>query len=172
MGGGMSKHEKEEAIVLALVNKTKPSYYIHNVVLTEDDIRLTTTSWRDILACVETNAFQRRKKEDPENFEYLSISLWFFDAFYNRFFETCADARHIFSGERTSGKVIENLISSAFDCGLDQVKIKEVVCKLTCENYVHGIKAAQYGAMGEALLWALDLVLGEEFDDKMKSAWT
>lgn len=44
--------------------------------------------------------------------------------------------------------------------------------ELAIRHATYGVKPADYDALGEALLWTLEQVLGEDFSPAVREAWT
>jgi nitric oxide dioxygenase len=50
--------------------------------------------------------------------------------------------------------------------------IERVITALATRHVQYGTKPQHYGTVGEALLWTLETVLGDRWDDDTRIAWT
>eukprot|EP01041_Mallomonas_annulata_P015294 gene15294-32395_t len=170
MGGVISD---QKAVVQVLVKKATPRYYIQNVVLTDDDIHITMRIWSRITKTSDDS----EDREGFNNFDCYqqSLSLQFFNAFYNHILILSTEGKFPLRtriSRETTDVIIDRFLSSSFKCIRNLSQNLEIVGARINENYSLGIKSTHYGPMGEALLWALKVVLGNEYDDNMNTAWT
>lgn len=95
------------------------------------------------------------------------------DLFYSRLFKIAPDTKHLFAADRraqekkliaTLGFIIENLHE------LDVVS--DAASALAIRHVSYGVTADQYAPVGEALLWALEQLLGNRFGPAEAAAWT
>lgn len=152
----------------------KPDFYVQNVSVTDDDIFLAKSSWDLIMSAEETVPFKERVSKKSENgFNYTSTLTWFYDAFYNQFFEICPDAKPLFHKVSmvSQGRLIAAVITSALNSFKEPSKLKEKLSENTKRHNGKGIKSEWYSKMGEALIWALEHVIGDLFDEPTKQAW-
>jgi hemoglobin-like flavoprotein len=150
-----------------------PDYYIENCIPTEDDIFHASKAWNKVMAEDNTKPFRDIKANDP-TFEYSSSLTWFYDVFYARFFELCPQAKPFFA--KTSmlaqGRLIAGVISSSLMAVKEPDQLRKRLTHMTEKHNGKGIAAVKYGFMGNALLDALDRVLGpEDFDALARLAW-
>ena len=153
------------------INQQFPSYYIRDVEITSADIEITKTSWGLIMSGVETKPFHVAKL-DP-NFKHSSLLTWFFDSFYERFFVLSPEARPMFAHISISaqGRLLAGVISSALGLLRNKDQLHKRLEAMTLKHSMKGVKASQYGTMGAALVWAMELVLGELFTEAVSTAW-
>ena len=55
---------------------------------------------------------------------------------------------------------------------MNQVELLPAIRDLSVRHVGYGVKLADYDALGEALLWALEQALGEDFTPAVREAWT
>jgi len=148
-----------------------PSYYVRGVEITVSDIEVTKSSWALIMSGVDTNPFLEAKKNP--NFQYSSLLTWFFDSFYERFFVLSPEARPMFAHISISaqGRLLAGVISSALGLLRNKDQLHSRLAAMTLKHSLKGVKASQYGTMGAALIWAMELVLGDLFTDEVSTAW-
>lgn len=65
------------------------------------------------------------------------------------------------SGIKAQGKVLVKVVTMALSLMDDEEKFNATMIKLAETHNEKGIKAAEYGIMGEALFWALRMTLGD-----------
>eukprot|EP01041_Mallomonas_annulata_P011672 gene11672-24449_t len=169
----ISGEQGEEDSVKLHMKRCQPAYFVEDVVLTEQDVKLASKAWWLLMSGENTEPFNRKKAEDEE-FHYSSSLTWFYDAFYGHFFKVCPQAQPLFANVSivSQGKLIAGLISSALESVCDSDKIKDRMRSIAVKHSTRGIRAEQYGLLGVALLYALELVVGEAFDAETKIAWT
>jgi hemoglobin-like flavoprotein/NO-binding membrane sensor protein with MHYT domain len=95
------------------------------------------------------------------------------DLFYDRLFEIAPETRRMFPVNLASqkGKLLAVLAGAV----LSLHKIDEVmpVLKDLGRRHIHyGVEPAHYEVAGEALLWSLARILGDDFTPAVKKAWT
>ena len=109
MGGGASNARYMNGNQDEIVAIMMPVYYIHDAVVTEDDLREATVTWNMITE--DSEEFKRRKATDPE-FTHFSCVSWFFNNFYSRLFDVHPLCRSLFtSGLQSQGKFLIKMVS-------------------------------------------------------------
>eukprot|EP01041_Mallomonas_annulata_P015495 gene15495-32759_t len=173
MGGRFSAQEKMINDNIFFSRNQLPDYYIENVLLTEDDVRLASQSWQILISGENTLPFLALRSKNSEHFKYTSSLTWFYDVFYQRFFGLCPDAKPMFAFVKRESQenLMAELISSILQSSEEADEIQQKILQ-TSRKYGKGIKMSNthYIFMGEALLWSLDLVIGSSFDD-FRLAW-
>lgn len=132
-------------------------------MLTEDEKRLVKASWRLVAPLGETVP----------------------DLFYRLLFELKPEYRSLFSEDMAPQKKkllgMLAFIVKAIDWGIDQWQEEvpednDLFIVVLAMGRRHGklyrIPDASYAVVGEALLWTLDMGLGEAFTPETKAAWT
>jgi hemoglobin-like flavoprotein len=95
------------------------------------------------------------------------------DVFYSKLFIDVPYVQHLFKipREEQSKKLIEML--STVIGRLDRLdELTEEIRQLALRHVDYGVKAADYKAVGEALIWTLKQGLGSDWDNEVEMAWT
>lgn len=171
MGGGISrtepmyigKSEKE------LVNIMMPVYYLHNEPITEYDLSIAKETWNMIL---DNTAPGFKALKGTEGFNYSSSIMMFYDVFYERLFDVHPLSRPLFkSGLKTQGKFLIKMISLSLKIIEDPKKFEQTLIKLTESHNEKGIKAIEYGIVGEVLFYAIRQCVGTAYTPNVNFAW-
>jgi hemoglobin-like flavoprotein len=147
-----------------------PLYYTEDPVTPADLIR-ARKSWNLILD--DESPAWKRSKSDP-SFSEISCLSQFYTVFYNRLFEIHPASKPLFKGNiQIQGKALAKIISFLLKEHKDPVLLNSVLVDMA-NRHIHnyGVKAHEYGLMGEALLYGVAHCVGkEEFDDETANAW-
>ena len=93
--------------------------------------------------------------------------------FYGRLFEVAPDVRHLFQDDiKFQARKLMNMIKFivARLPNLDEV-IEEVKSLARRHNH-YGAEPAHYKIVGECLLWTLERVICDKWNDEIRDAWT
>lgn len=92
--------------------------------------------------------------------------------FYLRLLERDPSLQNLFSrGLNTQCSAILAALGGAVG-GLDDLdSLRPALRDLGRRHVCYGVKAAHYASFGEALLWTLEVVLGDDFDREVRQAW-
>ena len=94
------------------------------------------------------------------------------DLFYGRLFEIDPDLRPLFQSDLTEQKKkFMQMLGSAVWGLSDLDSLLPVVQALGERHGGYGAKDEHYDVVGEALLWALEQGLGDDFTPETKDAW-
>jgi hemoglobin-like flavoprotein len=95
------------------------------------------------------------------------------DVFYSKLFIEVPHVRHLFKTPRAeqSKKLVEmlNMIVGRLD-RLEQ--LTEEIRQLALRHVDYGVRAADYKAVGDALIWTLKQGLGSDWNSDVEKAWT
>ncbi len=93
--------------------------------------------------------------------------------FYARLFELDPALRPLFKGDMAAqGRKLMAMIGTAV-AHLDRLDtVVPAVQQLGARHKHYGVKDADYGTVGAALLWTLQQGLGDAFDPRTREAWT
>lgn len=95
------------------------------------------------------------------------------DAFYDRLFEIAPQVRTLFPVDLSDQKGKLLAVLAAAVLSLHKIEAVVPVLKDLGRRHVnYGVEAEHYAPAGEALLWALERVLGDDFSPATKAAWT
>jgi nitric oxide dioxygenase len=92
--------------------------------------------------------------------------------FHDRLFEIAPEVRPLFKGDlRRQGVVLMQTLGIVVR-GLDDFgSIMPVAALLAIRHVEYGVREQHYTAVGEALLFALERVLGDAFTPEVRGAW-
>ena len=94
------------------------------------------------------------------------------DAFYTKLFVDNPELGHMFPSSRVeqSKKLVMTLgiVVNQLD-KLDE--LSPAIEKLAIRHVEYGVKAEHYKFVGSALIWALEKLLGDEWDEELSGAW-
>jgi hemoglobin-like flavoprotein len=92
--------------------------------------------------------------------------------FYRRLFELDPDLKTLFKGDMVEqGKKLMQMIGVAVN-GLTRLdEIVPAVQQLGKRHVGYGVTTAHYQTVGSALIWTLELGLGQAFTPPVKDAW-
>ena len=156
----------------ALVRLILPLYYSEEDIVKEEVDR-AQVAWDKILNDTAP-AYVARKADRSFAEEYPSCATWFFSEFYARLFDVHPAAKPMFrAGLKSQGKFLVQLMTLALTLVLNQEKLNKVMLNLAEKHNERGVKAIEYGIVGEVLFFTLRKVLGdEEFDAEVYKIWT
>jgi len=172
MGGApsVSKAElsKDQA---ALVKLVLPVYY------TEDSLNAAEVTdakfvWDAILNDTAP-AYLAKKKDVSFQEEYGSCVTWFFSMFYTRLFDVHPSAKVMFkAGIKSQGKFLVQMLTLALTLCLNEEKLNKVMLTLAEKHNERGVKAIEYGVVGDVLFWSLRHCAGDIFNHHVYFVWT
>jgi hemoglobin-like flavoprotein len=170
MGGGgsaMYMDGQNDAIVSVMM----PVYYVHHAVVTPEDVQVAKASW-SLIIDDKSVEFHRRKKEDPDFTHYSCIS-WFFSNFYMRLFDVHPLCKSLFSsGLQSQGKFLVKMISITLSQLGDKEAFDKTMGELTIRHCERGVKAIEYGVVGDVLFWCIKTCVGAAaFTPEIGGAW-
>eukprot|EP01031_Cornospumella_fuschlensis_P025754 gene25754-31104_t len=177
MGGSASKHtaaknapqlRKQENDI---VNLMFPVYYTDEE-LTDGELDLASKAWKMILTCTAPE-FAALKAADPVNFDFNHSMVYFYSKFYERLFEVHPLARPLFKDMSSQGKFLVKMLSLALSEKADPDKYRNTLVKLAEIHNDRGIKAVEYGIVGEVLFWSIRACVGVGvYTPELHVAWT
>ncbi|KZX57074.1 hemin receptor [Halioglobus sp. HI00S01] len=95
------------------------------------------------------------------------------DTFYARLFEQNPPYRALFTGDmRAQGKMLIAILNTTVMSIDRREAVVPAIQALGKRHVGYGVTAADYDAVGEALLWTLARWLGEAFTPDTRTAWT
>lgn len=94
------------------------------------------------------------------------------ELFYSRLFELAPEVRPLFfQNSGSQGEKLMHMLGLAVR-SLDSIGALVPVLKaLGARHRGYGVLDSHYGTVGEALLWTLEQMLGDSFDDDARAAW-
>eukprot|EP00981_Chlorochromonas_danica_P007781 scaffold1882_cov163-Ochromonas_danica.AAC.12 len=149
----LQKSEKD------IVKLMMPVYYNPDPI-TREERGLAFKIWNLVL---DNQAPEYLRLKGLPDFHYNSSVTFFYDSFYTRLFDIHPMSRQLFKGGmRSQGKFLVKMISLALSELDDPAKFDRNLVKLAEIHYERGVKAVEYGVVGEILFWCLRHVLGLE----------
>lgn len=159
----LQKSEKE------VVKLMMPVYFLQ-ADITLEERKIASNSWDLILNEKSPYFLSRRGQPD---FPYNSCVTFFYDSFYLRLFDVHPLCRHLFkNGMKSQGKFLVKMISLALSELDDRDKFDRNLVKLAEIHFQRGVKAVEYGIVGEVLFWVLKHCLGPTvYTQSVHVAW-
>ena len=94
----------------------------------------------------------------------------FYDAFYSRLFDVHPMCRPMFKNEK-QGKFFVSMIALSLSMIENQEKFDDTLVKLTEAHNARGVKAIEYGIVGEVLLWTFRYCLTTAYTGELHVSW-
>lgn len=118
--------------------------------MTPDDIKLIQASWAKVKPISDTAA----------------------ELFYSKLFELDPAVKSMFRGDMTEqGRKLMAILNTAVNT-LDNVDAVVPALQAMGKRHVgYGVKEKDYDTVGEALIWALETGLKDDFTEDTKAAW-
>jgi hemoglobin-like flavoprotein len=93
--------------------------------------------------------------------------------FYERLFAVNPSFRKLFNNDmRIQGVKLMTMLSMVVYNLHEPGQLLPAIRDLSVRHIGYGVNLADYDALGEALLWALEQALGEDFTPAVREAWT
>jgi hemoglobin-like flavoprotein len=145
-----------------------PIFFVNEDV-SKQDCTNAINSWNLVL---NDNSPGFNAKRGQPGYEQASCIMFFYDSFYSRLFDVHPMARPMFkSGMKSQGKFLVKMISLSISLLDDNEKFTQTLTKLTEVHNDRGVKAVEYGIVGEVLLWTLRRCLGTAYTAEVHTAW-
>jgi hemoglobin-like flavoprotein len=93
--------------------------------------------------------------------------------FYERLFATNPSFRPLFKNDmRIQGVKLMTMLAMVVYSSPEPGQVLPAIRDLAVRHVEYGVKLVDYDALREALLWALEQVLGKDFTPAVREAWT
>ena len=146
-----------------------PIYYVSDSTVAEVDISNAKLCWK-IIANGSSPVYKAYK--DSTGPPALESLQWFSQLFYQRLFDVNPSARPLFKNSiEVQGRVLIAIISTALSQLKDPVGFNGTLVNLAHVHVTRGVRATQFGLMGDILFWTLRTTLGEIFTDEYRLSW-
>ena len=157
----------------SLVKLILPLYY-NEEPLTEEELAEAQKGWDRILNDTSPEYLKKKSSDSAFADEFPSCATWFFSVFYARLFDVHPAAKPMFrSGLKSQGKFLIQLMTLALTLVLKPDKLEKVMLNLAEKHNERGVKAIEYGIVGEVLFYSLRVTLGDMiFDSVLYFTWT
>lgn len=154
-----------------VVSVLMPLYYVHDVVVTPEDIHVAKDCWGLIIEN-KSEEFLSKQNIDP-SFRTHSCMSWFFNSFYERLFDVHPLCKPLFkSGLQAQGRFLIQMISTTLGQLKNPAEFKNTMRALTIRHCERGVKAIEYGVVGEVLFHTIKKCVGPaSFTSEVSEAW-
>jgi hemoglobin-like flavoprotein len=144
-----------------------PSYYSELTVNHKDYIQ-ANISWKSIVeGTCKHYIHLKRSKKITEN----TCITWFYKILYHRLFHILPEVESMFKRDiHKQGKMMVTMITDMLESYYNP-KILDVMRDLTISHIKYGVHSYHFIIMGDALFYALDRVLGDDFTNDCANAW-
>lgn len=159
MGSGVSRLSQNNQLLKTeeeIVRLMMPVYYSEDPI-TDEEYDLALNSWRMILNNSSPEFLANKKNV---NFPYPTCIIFFYNSFYDRLFDIHPVAKNMFKDMRSQGKFLVKMISLSLSERENAAKYQKTLIKLAEIHNNRGIKAVEYGVVGEVLFWSIRLCVG------------
>jgi len=151
-----------------MVKLMLPVYYVKDEV-TPEDLAVAKFKWNMILT--DSSPYFERMKGSPD-YEQSSCLSCFYDSFYGRLFDVHPSAKPMFSsGMKSQGKFLVNMMTMTLNVISNPTQLIATMTDLADRHNARGVKAVEYGIVGEVLFWTLRQCLGPDYDTPTHRAW-
>jgi hemoglobin-like flavoprotein len=125
-----------------------------------------TVKWRAIMTPDQVKAIQ------DSFLKIKPISEQAAELFYGRLFEIAPAIKPLFRGDmKEQGRMLMAVLAAVVD-GLGNLESVLPAARALAKRHVgYGVKAADYGPVGAALLWTLERGLGKQWTPELAAAW-
>jgi hemoglobin-like flavoprotein len=156
----------EEEIVLLMM----PVYYHASAEVTNRDITACQNVWNLILEDQSPSFLEYKKATDNPP---PTCIIWFYHVFYERLFNIHPLCRPLFTkGVESVGSFLVQMVSMSLSQLRDVTKFKKTMTSLAARHCERGVKASEYGVIGEVLFYSLKKCLGEEiYTNSVETSW-
>jgi len=174
MGGGSSTAANVGGTIEEQAEALFPAYFIRDVVVNPEDLEHAKRVWN---AIVDDEVVKYTELRDSGQLSTTASCLaWFYDVFYQISEERDHNSMAMYgNGIKAQVKALVGMISMTLNLFKtnDTPKILTSLEKVAKGHVGHiGVRAYQFPIVGEVLLQAFDRVLGPQFDEPTKLAWT
>lgn len=174
MGGSNSKSAVDVKIADSskeIVKLMMPVYY-NDSAISSDEHASASAVWQMILSN-SAPAFLEQRKASQEFYRRFNTSIMYFShCFYARLFNIHPMARDLFKDMKSQGKFLVKMISLSLSEMSDAGKFEKTLIKLAEIHNERGVKAVEYGVVGEVLIHAIKTCVGPEaFNPTVHLAW-
>lgn len=154
-----------------IIRLMMPVYYTEEPI-TADEHFFAEQAWQKIISN-DAPAYAAYCAESPQFAEkYPSCIRFFSDCFYGRLFDVHPLSRPLFRDLTSQGKFLVKMITLSLSELTDPSKFENILVRLAEVHNHRGVKAVEYGIVGEVLLWALRRCLGPDaFTSEVHVAW-
>eukprot|EP01031_Cornospumella_fuschlensis_P026019 gene26019-31421_t len=164
MGGSASTHQQVPKLVdlrkteEEIVRFVMPLFYT-KAPITPEEKAAAEKAWKMIINN-HCSYFFELKAQHPE-IEHKTVTEYFYDVFYNRFFDVNPSCRGLFQKSISKqGSFLIRMISLLLQEVDEAEKLQKTLSNLTHLHNKIGVKAVEYSIMGEVLLYTVKKCVG------------
>lgn len=154
----------------AAVKLMLPVYY-SSAALTREDILMASNSW-DLIESGAVPEYIRLQQCTPrEEFPFTTAAAWFSNVYFSRLFDVHPLSRSMFLDPRVRQRFLSSFMGFVFTAVTDKANFKKKFSLLAITHCHRGVKAIEYGIIGEVMFWSLRFCLRELYDKDTHNAW-
>ncbi len=110
--------------------------------------------------------------KDKPGFAYPSCRAWFYNVFYERLFDIHPLCKPLFTnGVDSIGTFLVKMISISLNQCDDKHKFHKAMVELAERHCERGVKAVEYGIVGDVLFYTLELTAGALYTPPVEACW-
>jgi hemoglobin-like flavoprotein len=147
-----------------------PVYFVANVEVTNRDITCCQNVWNLILDDQSPGYIEHKTSNEQA---HPTCIVWFYHVFYERLFNIHPLCRPLFTkGVESVGAFLVQMVSMSLSQLRDSSKFQKTMTALAARHCERGVKASEYGVIGEVLFYSLRRCLGEgTYTPVVETAW-
>mmetsp|Transcript_6195 Transcript_6195/g.9345 ORF Transcript_6195/g.9345 Transcript_6195/m.9345 type:complete len:207 (+) Transcript_6195:119-739(+) len=162
-GNSLDAHGSE-AIALMM-----PAYYMPTADVGPNDIAAAKVSW-SLITDDKAQPFLFGKKE--RLFQYSTCIGWFYVVFFERLFDVHPACKPLFTaGVISQGKFLVKMITLSLHQLDEQEAFINTMHTLAVRHCERGVRAVEFGIVGDVLFYTLRKVLGDDYTDEVDIVW-
>jgi hemoglobin-like flavoprotein len=110
--------------------------------------------------------------KDKPGFQYPSCRVWFYNLFYERLFDIHPLCKPLFTnGVDSIGTFLVKMISMSLNQCEDKAKFQKAMIDLAERHCERGVKAVEYGIIGDVLFYTLEITAGALYSPPVEACW-
>jgi hemoglobin-like flavoprotein len=110
--------------------------------------------------------------KDKPGFTFPSCRVWFYNIFYERLFDIHPLCKPLFTnGVDSIGTFLVKMISMSLNQCEDKPKFHKAMVDLAERHCERGVKAVEYGIIGDVLFYTLEITAGALYTPPVEACW-
>lgn len=147
-----------------------PVYY-SSATLSKADIAMASCSWNLIDFGTVAEFVRLQQCTSKEEFPFTTAAAWFSNVYFNHLFDVHPLSRSMFLDPRVRQRFLSSFMGFVFTAVADKANFKKKFTLLAITHCHRGVKAIEYGIIGEVMFWSLRFCLGELYSKDIHMAW-